>query len=114
MRADSLDRLLDLMEEERSLLMSGDIEALADLEPRKTAMLEAFSAEDHLDENRLATLQTKLHRNQALLDAARKGLNAAGARLRDIRKAMLQLDTYTRNGDIRNLQQARPKIERRA
>lgn len=110
----AVEDMIALLEEERSLLLNGKLEAVTDLESRKLELAEQFQSDVAPDAAALADLQQKAQRNQTLLEAALKGLKSATARLQDIRKATLQLDTYTRGGDLQNLRLARPKVERRA
>ena len=110
----ALQRLFALLEREKSLLMKGEIEAVADQAPRKEALVEELRAAGPLSDGDLARLREAANRNSALLEASREGFKAALARLREIRKAMLQLDTYGRDGNLTNLREAAPRVEKRA
>lgn len=111
---DDMKDLAVLLEEEKALLLAGRVEAVAELEPRKLQLAESLVGQEAAEPTALADLQQKARRNEALLEASRNGLIAAGARLRDIRKAALNLDTYNKNGDLTNLQRTAPSFERRA
>ncbi len=110
----TLSKLIALLDEEKALLLSGKIDSLAALEPQKIELSEHLESEGRPSSQQLADLQQRIRRNQALLEASSKGLKTASERLKEIRKVMLQLDTYTRNGDMKNIQTSHPKIERRA
>ncbi|MFV0334673.1 MAG: hypothetical protein ACK5JR_11475 [Tropicimonas sp.] len=110
----ALHQLFDLLEQEKFLLMKGEIEAVAEMAARKEELVERLHPAALLAAEDLSKLRDMAQRNGALLDASRKGLKAAATRLGEIRKAMLNLDTYNRNGDLKNLQDTRPRIEKRA
>lgn len=114
MQDDILAELTDLLETEKSLLLAGRIEAVSDLEEPKVELIDRLTQMDRPSAEALQALQQKVARNQALLEASRKGFRAASDRLAEIRKAMLRLDTYTRTGEMQNLGRATPSIERRA
>lgn len=110
----ALEHLIDLLEQERSLLIKGEIEALARQTKRKEELVEQLRSAGPLPTEDLSRLRELADRNAALLDASRNGLRAASSRLTEIRKAMLQLDTYGRDGALTNLRTARPNVEKRA
>ncbi|MDV7144778.1 hypothetical protein R3X27_19015 [Tropicimonas sp. TH_r6] len=114
MSNETLSQFKTLLEEEKALLLSGKIESVAALEPRKQELAQRLETNSLLSSQQLADLQQKVRRNQILLEASSKGFRTASERLKEIRKVMLQLDTYTRGGDMKNIKTAHPKIERRA
>ncbi len=110
----ALNELLELLEQERSLLIKGEVDAVAALAEQKEELIEQLRTAGPLPAEGLSKLRERALRNKALLDASRTGLKAAATRLKEIRKAMLQLDTYNRDGNLTNLQTAQPKVEKRA
>ncbi|NDR57887.1 hypothetical protein [Aliiruegeria sabulilitoris] len=114
MSNDPTQLLLDLLEQEKTLLIEGKIENVAALEPQKIELAEKIEAQGPLDTENLKRLQQKVRRNQELFEASRRGLKTAAARVSEIRRVLTQLDTYTSNGSLRTLQFAAPKVERRA
>lgn len=110
----TLRQLLALLDEERNLLLKGDIGAIGSLEAAKLDLAQRLEAEDQPSVEALDKLRRSVERNRRLLEAARKGLKSGADRLREIRKALLRLDTYTRGGNLTNLQQASPNVSRRA
>ena len=79
-KTDSVTDLIALLEEERSILLSGDILKLEGLETRKAKLLKAVARED-ASKSQLDELREKSKRNEGLLSAARGGLDAARVRL---------------------------------
>ena len=110
----ALQKLFALLEREKSLLMKGEIEAVAQQVEQKEALVEELREAGPLPDSDLSRLRDMANRNAALLEASREGLKAAVSRLREIRKAMLQLDTYGRDGNMTNLRETAPRVEKRA
>lgn len=106
--------LLELLEQERSFLLDGNIVGLANLGQRKDELVVSLTRREDLESDTLALLQKKVRRNHALLDAARSGLEAARDRILQIRKATQRLNTYTAGGAIRDLKTTVPSVERRS
>ncbi|TDL81530.1 hypothetical protein E2L08_05270 [Palleronia sediminis] len=110
---DAAERAAALLTEERRLLLAGDLGGLATLLPQKEALAEALRGMKMTVAD-LEALRRDTARNRALLDAARNGLEAARARIDDIREAS-QPRTYSRRGERRCLDGASGgKLERRA
>lgn len=114
MTESAMHQLFDLLEREKVLLIKGDLDAIARQADRKDDLVEQLRSEPPLPAEDLSRLRDMAQRNSALLDASRKGLKAAATRLSEIRKAMLNLDTYGRDGALTNLSEARPNVEKRA
>jgi flagellar biosynthesis/type III secretory pathway chaperone len=91
---DRLDRLLD---EERAILRSGRLEALADLLARKEAIVARLaSAGAAVATN--GELRCKIVRNQRLLEGALSGLGEVESRLEQVRESRRTLETYGSDG----------------
>ena len=94
-KLDTLDRLL---EQERALLLEGDLQGLGKLLPQKEAIIEDLLNESLLSRDAVAPIERKLQRNQLLLDGALDGIRAVAARLAALRQVRSALDTYDAQG----------------
>ncbi len=98
--------LEDILRQEQELLLSGDFQMLEALLKRKAKLADWLSThrpDVTVEETR--ELKEKAHRNEALLDAARRGLKAAMAQLKQVSKADCQT-TYSSSGERRPLSRA--------
>lgn len=101
--------LLEILEEERALLLDGEVQALGELIPRKTAAVAALGDQDA---EILADLQAFATRNEELLQSAIAGVKSARERLEG-RKGHDGFQTYTAQGNRQVIGSSRPKFERR-
>jgi flagellar biosynthesis/type III secretory pathway chaperone len=107
-----LEALADLLERERSALISGDLEGLARLADEKERLIGDAAT---MTASGLQSLKEKATRNEALLNSALEGIRSVAARLDALREARDTLNTYDRSGQRQSIDtQRRPKIERRA
>jgi|GEM_PF-1652908 flagellar biosynthesis/type III secretory pathway chaperone len=110
---DALDRLLD---QERQLILSGRIEALAQVSAEKDRLM-ARLGQSHGDARDLDKLRRKADRNQHLLMAVAKGIRTVSRRL-DALKAQqngrARFATYDRGGRTAQLTPGKAQFERRA
>lgn len=109
-RATALERLL---REERELILSGRFDALGALAERKAAAL-ARLPETPPAGPRLSALVQQLDRNQALLDAAIRGVAAARARIQTVIGAAGSLSTYDSRGLKSDIGQPRGDLRKKA
>lgn len=111
-----LESLEDLLEKERTALLCGDVDAVARLHDRKAGLIEAVNTMDggrYADA--LASLNSKIVRNQALLDAAMAGIKAVSRRLATIKRIRTNLDTYSADGQRHSVElSSESSVERRA
>lgn len=109
-------RALDLLlEEERELLLAGEIDRIEEVLNAKETLIETLSSIDRNEVQGLETLQAKLMRNQSLLDGALQGIRRTSARLATLRKVRRTLETYTESGRKQTIDaQVTRKLERRA
>lgn len=104
-----------LLEQERALLLEGDLEGLGMLLPLKEQMVEMLLRDDGANRQMIQPLEGKLHRNQLLLDGALDGIRAVAKRLADLRHVRSALDTYDERGRKQSvLTPTAPKVEKRA
>lgn len=108
----ALDKLLDA---ERSALLNGELDRLAGLLEDKESLIVALNDADHLDLEALQQLDTKVKRNQLLLDGALEGIRSVARRMAALRRIRGSLETYDSNGKKRNIEMdAARAVEKRA
>ncbi len=109
------DALDDLLEDERTALLTGDLEKVGHLFDRKESLVEELSQLERFETVALHELQGKMKRNQALLDSALEGIRAVAGRLSELRRVRNSLDTYDSNGAKRSIEIAKDgAVEKRA
>lgn len=114
-RNDPVAGLERLLEEERAALLGGDLARLPTLIAGKERLLLALEqATARPDATALDRLRERATANQALLDAALRGVRAARARLETARTGGPALSTYDARGKAESHAPARPSVERRA
>lgn len=90
----ALDALLD---QEHAMLLAGQLEGIARIAGDKERLLARLSPDAAVPE-RLAALRAKTNRNQELLLAAARGIEAALGRLATLRSEPTQMRTYRPDG----------------
>jgi flagellar biosynthesis/type III secretory pathway chaperone len=114
-RNDPVAGLAQLLEQERVALMSGDLAQLPAFIAGKERLLVALEqAAARPDATALERLKERATANQALLDAALRGVRAARARLETARSGGPALSTYDARGKAESHAPERPSVERRA
>lgn len=109
---DELDALLDA---EREHLLTGRLTALADLLASKEILIERVLEMGSLATSQGTAIQTKLARNQLLLDRAAQGIRTVAARLAALRQVRERLDIYNAQGKRSSVPApVAAKVERRA
>lgn len=104
-----------LLEQERELLLEGDLGGLAALLPLKEQLVDKLLDGDGVARDKVRPFENKLKRNQLLLDGALDGLRTVASRLAALRQVRLALDTYDSQGRRQHVVTAtRSKIEKRA
>jgi hypothetical protein len=99
--------LEDLLDLERRLILAGTIGDLARTNRQKTPLLLQLAGSP--DPKTLARLRTKAARNQELLQAALRGLEAAKTRIARLSLGGAPLRTYGPDGAAADLRHAQPK-----
>ncbi len=108
----NISRLQTLLDEERTLLLSGDLESLPQLLDRKQDLIENLG--DTIGPE-LTEIHSKLTRNHALLNSAMEGIQRVSDRLAALKQMRQSLETYDSQGhrqSIGTLQKGR--MEKRA
>lgn len=113
-----IDSLQELLEEERTALIEGKLDALPDLLERKEALFEELTQlqeDDEIDTDDLAPLQEGFARNQRLLESAQAGLQATQERMTTLRRVRTSFESYDNRGQRQSVQlSAGQRVEKRA
>lgn len=110
-----IDALDDVLETERSALLSGDLDAIGRLLDRKESLIEKLALLEATETASLEKLTDKIKRNQALLDQALDGIRTVANRLAELRRVKSSLDTYDASGAKRRIDMdAEASVEKRA
>lgn len=110
-----IDQLDTLLEHEREALLEGRLEKVAEIAQSKEHLIDALNALPPDPEYRISALQTKVERNQVLLDGAMQGIRNVAARLAALRKIRRSLETYDAAGRKQTIQgEIERKVEKRA
>jgi len=98
-----LDQIGALLDVEKQLLLSGQLDALDDLGAQKSALLEQIQHSD-IPPNaaQSAALRRRAHENGQLYEAALRGIRRANTRLHDVKSVLSELKTYSGRGTIRS------------
>ncbi|WP_418592541.1 flagellar protein FlgN [Ponticoccus sp. (in: a-proteobacteria)] len=93
----AMDRLAALLDAERTALLEGDFDRIADLLEEKATLVADLDA-GPLNAETVAPLRDGLRRNQVLFDHALAGLRNVAARLGDLNRIRKSMDTYDAQG----------------
>lgn len=93
-----IDALNALLDAERTALLKGDLESIAEMLPAKEALIEDMNEAPPDDIAVVQALGGKVRRNQLLLDGALEGIRAAVARMSALREIRAGLETYGADG----------------
>jgi hypothetical protein len=106
----AVERLAQLLDVERTALLSGDFDAVGALAPEKEKLAQQF---DDSDARYLRTLSATLARNTALLAAAQEGVSTVLLTLKAQREARMTLSSYDSSGNAMKITQPKRGTERR-
>ena len=107
--------LEDVLERERTALITGDLEMISRMVDSKNSIINRLNDDMTLDHGSLRTVQSKLERNQALLNSAKDGIRYVADRIKAMKEASEKFETYDRNGYRMNVRMRRnPNVERRS
>lgn len=113
-----IDSLQELLDDERTVLIEGKLDALPDLLERKEALFEELTQlqeDDEIDTDDLAPLQEAFARNQRLLESAQAGLQATQERMTTLRRVRTSFESYDNRGQRQSVQlSAGQRVEKRA
>ena len=109
----STERLMALLDEERSALIAGDYDALQQLGPEKWDLLNRLPASD-LGDDDLRPVARRIERNQKLIKAAILGARSARSRIDVLHELSLAFESYDRSGQRARIGTNTHVIERKA
>lgn len=110
-----LDALNELLEVERTTLLTGKLNDLAGMVDEKERLVGLISKTQSASPDALRLLDLKVKRNQLLLDGALEGIRAVARRLTTLRQVRASLETYDAKGTRKAIDIARdPSVEKRA
>jgi len=98
------EELSELLDAEREALLKGDLEKLNALLVSKEALIEAMNAVPQTDLTTMQMLDSKVKRNQLLLDGALEGIRAVAVRMARLREVKGALETYGGDGKRHDIQ----------
>lgn len=107
------DALEDHLDNERKMILSGQIDGVLRASKEKERLLARLSGASESDEV-IQRLRRKAERNQELLMAAAKGIKSAARRVDQLRTPAKNLRTYGRDGATADLTNARGGVNRQA
>lgn len=107
--------LQDLIEEERHAVLRGDLDHVARVFDRKSALIDALNGTQGGGGPDLGELRSRIERNQTLLEAAMRGARTAADRLKRMRRSRETLTLYDARGrSVDHPALGHPTFERRA
>lgn len=110
-----LDELNTILDRERQALLTGDLERLTGLLAPKEDLLTLIGDLKLTDTAMIEEMNSKLRRNQQLLDGALDGIRSVAARLASLRDSTGAFETYGADGKRRDLPVSPDtSVERRA
>jgi flagellar biosynthesis/type III secretory pathway chaperone len=93
-----VDALNDLLDAERTALLAGDLDKLTEMFDSKEALIEVMNQTPQRDLECLQMLDTKVKRNQLLLNGAMEGIRNVAKRMAELRQIRRSLETYGADG----------------
>lgn len=105
-----VERLAQLLDVERTALLSGDFETVSALASQKETLAQQL---DESDARHLRALSPTLTRNTALLAAAQEGVSTVLSTLKAQREARMTLSSYDSSGNATKITQPKHGTERR-
>lgn len=104
-----------LLERERTALMSGNLEDLNEILTEKAALIDRLGSDPlDADRERLGELRGKAQRNQELMDNAMRGIRSVATRLGTMRRLRRALETYDQSGRRTTIVTGGAQVEKRA
>lgn len=94
----TIEALEVLLEREREALLEGDLDQLVTQLEEKETLIDTLNGCGDAAGERLHQLQSKVLRNQALLDSALQGIRSVANRMSALHRIRRSLDTYDESG----------------
>lgn len=95
---DTVDSLNDLLDEERVALLDGNLDLIGRMLNRKETLIDSLNDLAKPDTKEMSDINTKVVRNQLLLESALEGIKSVADRLTSMRQVKNSLDTYDARG----------------
>jgi flagellar biosynthesis/type III secretory pathway chaperone len=108
-----VETLLETLETEAEAIKFSRYQELGPIQKSITVQMEQLHPDQHPSEA-LQQVRTKLQANQALLQAAIGGLNAARARVAELLQVQQGLSVYDQSGNLATVPTGRKGLERKA
>ncbi|MEQ9260081.1 MAG: flagellar protein FlgN [Roseovarius sp.] len=113
--AEIMSALDNLLEAERTALLEGDLDRIAELLDQKSCLIDALVEVPSEPREGFDGLRKKAMRNQQLLEGALEGIRRVAERLAALRRMRHAFDTYDDRGHKRTIQgSVVHKVEKRA
>ncbi|MBW4706967.1 flagellar protein FlgN [Roseobacter sp. YSTF-M11] len=93
-----MEALDDVLDAERTALLNGNLDEVGRLLERKETLIDQLAELEDGARDPLEALNTKIKRNQLLLDHALEGIRSVARRLATLRRVRSSLDTYDEHG----------------
>lgn len=94
-----IEKLDQILEAERTALVTGKLDVLSSMAEEKEALIEAINLAKVDDLGAIKHLAEKVKRNQGLLNNALEGIRKVARRMAAFRRVQGALETYDRNGE---------------
>lgn len=95
---DILNKIESILEAEKSALLSGNLDKIAEMSDQKERLFSELKNADSEQLVALEALQQRYAHNQELMDGALQGIRNVAKRLAEIRRLGAGLDTYDADG----------------
>ena len=82
----TIDNLDELLDAERQALLEGNLDEISVLMKRKEALIDVLNTQEATDRAELESLNSKVERNQELLNSALEGIRTVARRLAAMRR----------------------------
>ncbi|WP_278922123.1 flagellar biosynthesis protein FlgN [Pseudophaeobacter profundi] len=93
-----IEELDNILDQERGALVRGELDQIQDMLVRKEAVIAQLNMIENLERSTLSKVQTKVSRNQELLNSAMEGIRSVAARMSELRRVKKGLDVYDSAG----------------
>ena len=110
-----INEIHDVLDKERAALISGNLDEVERLFNVKQSLIERIGGLEAPNKQKLEDVQSKVTRNQELLQSAMEGIKSVADRIAELRKVRQGLDTYDQNGKRVTIgAQPENRVEKRA
>ena len=108
-----VQKLAKVLEEERNLLLQGQLDKLPEFLEQKRNLVEQLG--DRIEAAELGPIADQIRRNHTLLNSAMEGIRRVSTRLDSLKKLRQSLETYDHTGQKTSISIAETgQVEKRA